>query len=35
MEPALIWLDDDDAAKYKNGTRVFSFPNAAMKVRVS
>jgi hypothetical protein len=34
-EPALIWLDHDDAADYRKGERVFYFPCAAMKVRVS
>lgn len=34
-EPALIWFNDHEKAEYDKGKRVFSFPSAAIKVRVS
>jgi hypothetical protein len=32
---AMIWLDETEIVEYTNGGRIFSFPNNAMKVKVS
>jgi len=33
--PGLVWLDERDKAEYDRGQRVFSVPNAAVKIKVT
>lgn len=33
--PGLVWLDEQDKAEYERGKRVFSVPNAAVKIKVT
>ena len=33
--PGLVWLDEEDKAKYDQGQRIVSVPNAAVKIKVT
>lgn len=33
--PGLVWLNEDEKTAYDSGERVFSVPNAAVKIQVS
>ncbi len=35
LNPGLVWLDEDEVRAYRTGWRVFSVPNAGVKVQVS
>jgi len=33
--PGLVWLDEQEKAEYDRGQRIFSVPNAAVKIQVA
>jgi len=33
--PGLVWLTGEEQAEYQKGRRIFTVPNAAIKIKVS
>lgn len=34
LEPAVVWLDNQEEKSYLDGERIFEIPNSAVKIKV-